>query len=114
MTWGTQVKFNVKVGAIVALSLFVSGCVAPNVVQEKTVTDENLTCEQIQTQLGQLEEIRTEARKGKTASGTNVAAAIFFWPAVIGNYANANEALEAADKRNLVLVDLAKKKRCKF
>ncbi|WP_299553926.1 hypothetical protein [uncultured Tateyamaria sp.] len=43
-----------------------------------------------------------------------MAAAILFWPAVIGNYQNAKQALEAANKRNDVLVALAKKKRCKF
>lgn len=91
-----------------------SGCVAPDVVSSNTVNDGSLTCADIGKQLSQLEEIRAEAKKGKTASGHNVAAAILFWPAVIGNYANANEALEAASKREAVLVDIAKKKRCKF
>ena len=44
----------------------------------------------------------------------NVAAAIVFWPAVIGNYSNAQQALEAASKRNEVLVALANQKCCKF
>ena len=99
-------------GAIV-LALALAGCVSPDVVQTNAIDDDSLTCTQIKTQIGQLDEIRAEAKKGKTASGANVAAAILFWPAVIGNFANANEALEAANKRQEVLVSVAKKRRCK-
>ena len=98
----------------IAASILLSGCVSPEVVQKSSVNDASLTCDEIKTQLTQLEEIRTEAAKGKTVSGQNVAAAILFWPAVIGNYSNAQQALEAASKRNEVLVALANKKRCKF
>ncbi|MEL7164151.1 MAG: hypothetical protein AAGL96_01665 [Pseudomonadota bacterium] len=99
---------------LVAGAMCLGGCVSPEVVQTTSVNDESLTCDEIKIQLVQLEEIRSEAAKGKTASGANVAAAILFWPAVIGNYSNAQQALEAASKRNDVLVALAKKKRCKF
>ena len=78
------------------------------------MSDSTLTCAEIKTQFGQLDEIRAEAKKGKTVSGANVAAAILFWPAIIGNNMNANEAVEAANKRNEVLVALAEKRRCKF
>lgn len=99
--------------AICVAAIALSACVSPDVVQKNGLNDEALTCGQIQEQIGQLDQIRAEAKKGKTASGANVAAAIFFWPAVIGNYANANEALEAANKRQEVLVGLYKRKRCK-
>jgi hypothetical protein len=98
---------------LVGLSI-VAGCVSPEVVATTDVSDDNMTCEEIRTQRAQLDEIREEARKGKTASGKNVAAVLLFWPAAIGNYANASEAIEAANKRQQVLVDLAKKKRCKL
>ncbi|MDV4143945.1 MULTISPECIES: hypothetical protein [Shimia] len=98
---------------LVGLSL-VAGCVSPEVVASTDVSDESMTCEEIRTQRAQLDEIREEARKGKTASGKNVAAVLLFWPAAIGNYANASEAIEAANARQKVLVDLAKKKRCKL
>lgn len=96
------------------LTFTVSACVSPDVVLTNTIEDDNLSCDQIKLQLQQLEQIRTEAAKGQTMSGENVAAALLFWPAVIGNYANAKQALEAAEKRNDVLIDLAERKRCKF
>lgn len=103
-----------KFSAVILATAFVSGCVSPDVVTTTSVSDGTLTCAEIKTQLGQLDEIRAEAKKGKTVSGANVAAALIFWPAVIGNNVNANEAIEAANKRNEVLVALATKKRCKF
>lgn len=100
-------------GALLASALLVSGCVSPEVVTTNNLDDQSLTCEEIRIQVQQLNDIRAEARKGKTASGTNVAAVLFFWPAAIGNYANANEALEAANRRQEVLVGLARQKRCR-
>ena len=107
-------NFKKHGAALCTLALIVSGCVSPEVVQTKSVADNDLSCSDIKLQLTQLEEIRSEAQKGKTVSGQNVAAAIIFWPAVIGNYSNAQQALEAAEKRNDVLVTLAQKKRCKI
>ena len=100
--------------ALCAVFAILSGCVAPDVVQRTSVSDDSLTCAQIKTQLDELAAIREEANKGRKASGKQVAAVLIFWPAAIGNYANAKEALEAADKRQEVLVGLAQKKRCKF
>lgn len=107
-------KFVRICGGFAALSVALSACVSPEVVQTRSVDDSALSCDEIKVQLGQLEEIRTEAAKGQRASGENVAAAILFWPAVIGNYQNAKQALEAANARNDVLVALAEKKRCRF
>ncbi|MEL6463940.1 MAG: hypothetical protein AAFQ58_03135 [Pseudomonadota bacterium] len=101
-------------GMFAAMILSVSACVSPEVVQTRSVEDSSLTCDEIKMQLSQLDQIREEAAKGQRASGENVAAAILFWPAVIGNYQNAKQALEAVERRNTVLVDLAEKKRCRF
>jgi len=104
-----------KISALVlGAALFTSGCVSPDIVQTSSVNDNSLSCEQIRVQLTQLEQIRAEAAKGKTVSGQNVAAALLFWPAVIGNYSNAQQALEAANKRNEVLVALSNQKRCTY
>lgn len=89
-----------------------SACVSPEVVQTNNLGDADMSCAQIATEVAQLEEIRTEAKKGTSASGKNIAAGLLFWPALIGNYANAQEAQEAADKRQNVLVDLSNRKGC--
>ena len=45
-------------------------------------------------------------------TGTNVVAAIFFWPAMIGTYSNANDAIAAADLRKTNLANLHAQKKC--
>ncbi|MEL7257641.1 MAG: hypothetical protein AAFN80_07320 [Pseudomonadota bacterium] len=106
-------KIRYKIGTLL-VAIALSGCVAPDVVSSHKIEDGQLSCHDIALQMQQLEDIRAQARKGKTISGANVAAAVFFWPAVIGNYANANEAIEATNKREAVLVELAQKQKCRF
>ncbi|KXF89211.1 hypothetical protein [Phaeobacter inhibens] len=107
-------KFNLRIGLALASALTLSACVSPDVVTKTQVGDAKLTCTEIAVQLNQLEEIRKEAKKGKSMSGENIAAALLFWPAVIGNHSNAKQALEAANERHEVLVALAERKRCKL
>ena len=95
-----------------AIALALSACVSPEIVQTKNLGDNDLTCSEIKTELAQLEEIRAEAKKGTSVSGQNIAAGLLFWPALLGNYAHAQEAQEAADKRQTVLVELANSKGC--
>ena len=81
-------------------------------MQTRTVADNDMSCSQIRTEMAQLEQIRSEVREGKTASSKNIAAGILFWPALLGNYANAQEATEAANKRQDILVGLSNSKGC--
>lgn len=59
------------------------------------------------------DQFEAKARKEKGVTGTNVAAALLFWPAMIATYQNANEAIEAAQKRKSKLTDLYNQKGCK-
>lgn len=90
-------------GACILTLLLASGCVSPEVVTTRSVEDSSLSCEEIQAQLVQLEEIKVEAEKGRTASGENIAAAILFWPAVIGNATNANFIVQQSGRKSLYL-----------
>jgi hypothetical protein len=47
-------------------------------------------------------------------TGTNVAAAVFFWPALIATYANTEDAVNAAKDRQKNLAKIADEKNYKF
>ena len=96
----------------VAAAIALSGCVSPEVVSKRSLSDDRMSCSDIRNELAQLDTIRAEAEKGKTVSGANVAAAVLFWPAVIGNVSNANQAIEAANVREAELVRLARQRNC--
>ena len=46
--------------------------------------------------------------------GANIAAAIFFWPAMLGTYQNTEDAIEAAKDRQRHLEKIAASKKCRI
>ena len=50
------------------------------------ITDNELTCSQIKSEIAEAEEFEKKARAERKITGKNVAAAVFFWPALIGTY----------------------------
>ena len=62
--------------------------------------------------MAEAERFKVDAQKEKGMTGTNVAAVIFFWPAMIGTYSNANEAISAADLRRSNLMGMYSQKKC--
>ncbi|MGI9337570.1 MAG: hypothetical protein ACR2P4_03570 [Gammaproteobacteria bacterium] len=99
--------------AIVALAAILSGaCATPHVVEEQKISDADLSCNGLADAIAEAERFKDKARDEKGVTGTNVVAGLFFWPAIIGTYANANEAIEAADDRKRHLQQLREKKDC--
>lgn len=99
--------------AVVFTAVFVAGCATPHVVEKKKLSDNQLNCQQLAAQVDQADEFKRKAQSEKGVTGTNAAAAILFWPAMIATYQNANEASAAADARKEHLTDLYNKKGCK-
>jgi hypothetical protein len=103
-------KIKLASAAIVVLAL--QGCATPHVVETKKVSDNQLTCDEIVAQIEEADRFEAEARGERKVTGKNVAAALLFWPALIGTYANTEEAIDAARERKLNLNALYEKKKC--
>lgn len=88
------------------------GCATPTVVERSRVQDYQLTCKQLESEIQVAEDFRRKAEKEKGVTGKNVAAALFFWPAMIGTAANTKEAIDAAEDRKRHLMDLYHEKKC--
>lgn len=104
---------SVKLMASLALVALLSACASPTVVQTKQTNDSELSCDQLKLAYAEALEFETKARKERGVTGTNVAAALFFWPAMIGTYKNTEEAIEAAKERQRHLEKIADGKQCK-
>ncbi len=91
-----------------------AGCATPTVVETKQTGDASLSCAQIKDELALADKYLKAAKKDRTVTGQNVAAAILFWPALLGTYVNTEEAINAAKEREEVLNRIAKKKKCNF
>ena len=105
----TRAVFRVIVACGVLLS---SACATPDVVSVRQIGDDKLNCGQIKEQFADAQEFEKKARREKGATGTNVAAALFFWPALLATYSNIEEATTAAKDRQMHLEKIAKKMGC--
>ena len=104
-------KLKLACAACVA-TLGLGGCATPKVVESEQVGDSQLSCAQINAELREAARFEEAARKDRGVTGTNVAAAVFFWPALIGTYANTQEAIDAAKSRKEHLSQLHRDKNC--
>lgn len=87
-------------------SILAVGCASPKVVSERKASDHKLTCEGIERELSRAEKAEDDARDARGVTGTNVAAAVFFWPALIVTAANTGDAIDAAEDRMDYLYEL--------
>jgi hypothetical protein len=97
------------------LACFVlAGCATPEVVQTRQARDYEMNCAQLKEAYADAAEFERKARKERGLTGTNVAAAIFFWPAMLGTYKNTEDAIEAAKDRQRHLEKIATTKKCRI
>lgn len=98
--------------AVILVCSAIAGCASPTVVQEKQVGDQDMTCDQLKVAMEEAQEFEKKARAERQATGTNVAAAIFFWPGLIATYSNTEDAINAAKERQNHLMKIYDAKIC--
>jgi len=104
---------NLKlIAGVACLGLLVTACATPTVVETRQASDRNLNCEQLLAAIEETNDFEEEARDDRGVTGTNVAAAVFFWPALIGTYMNTEDAIEAAQDRREYLTELYEQRDC--
>ena len=74
-----------------------AGCASPDIVQTRQINDDDLSCSQLVTATKEAQKFEADAREGRTVTGTNVAAALFWWPGLVATYVNTDDAIDAAD-----------------
>jgi hypothetical protein len=104
---------NLKiVSGVVALGFLASACATPTVVQTRQANDENLNCQELAAAIEETDRFEEAARDDRGVNTTNVAAALFFWPALVGTYMNTEDAIEAAEERREYLYSLRQQRGC--
>ena len=92
--------------------LILNSCAKPTVVEIVQPNDDKLNCEELKTEIAEVQKIKEEASFSKD-SGGNYARVILFWPAWAQSLHNADEAILAANDRKHHLIKIMKKKKCK-
>ena len=103
---------NCRLLALLPLACFLVACATPQVVTVRKSGDNDLTCERLRDEHDEAQDFEQKARKERGVTGTNVAAAILFWPALLGTYSNTEEAVNAAKDRQKNIEKIAAKKGC--
>lgn len=102
-----------KITLIASIALLLQACATPTVVQTSQANDHNLSCSQLQSAIAEAKNFEQKARAERTVTGKNVAAAVLFWPALLGTYANTEEAINAAKDRQELLIKIYQNKNCR-
>ena len=100
------------VALVGALAISTSACVTTTKVAIQQPGDEAMSCETLKAQFAQLDSITKEADGNKGVNGANVAAVLFFWPAAVGNYMDADKAQNLVEQRRAHLMSIYRSKNC--
>ena len=85
---------------IIISTIFVlSSCASPEVVKTVQISDKDLSCSQLIAATEEAKKFEEDGREGRTETGTNVAAALFWWPGLVATYINTDDAIDAAKDR---------------
>lgn len=104
-------KNTYMLGALLS-AVLASGCATSEKTQVVQAGDNSLNCSQIKDEIVKLDKANTEVDSKKGVTGTNVAAALFFWPALAYTYIDAKDANKAISERKSHLSKLSNEKGC--
>jgi hypothetical protein len=107
-------KSILSITGAVVLAGVLSACATPEVVKTQQAGDHDMNCQQLKAAYAEAQEFEQKARQERGVTGKNVAAVVLFWPALLGTYANTEEAINAAKDRQKHLEKIAESKGCKI
>lgn len=101
-----------KVAIALAATLALGACTTTERVSVTQPGDQAMTCTQLREQFVKLDEIRRDGQSDQGVNAANVGAVLFFWPAAVGNYFSARDAMEIAERRREHLMTIYNGKNC--
>ena len=102
-----------KTLTLLTLSLFITSCATPTVVNVIGPNDNELNCKELSSEIAKANQYANEAQKAKkTGKPHNIGAILFFLPGYGMTMKNIDDATKAAESRALHLNKLKVKKKC--
>jgi len=95
-----------------AACLLLAGCATTTKVAVNQPGDNRLSCTEIKAEFAKLDRVQEEADDNKGVNTANVAAVLFFWPAAVGNWMDADKAEKLLQRRRDALMEHYKAKGC--
>lgn len=104
-----------KMAATAAVAVFALSSAACTTTQQVSVVqpgDQAMNCDQLRTEFASLDAVEADAQRDQGVNTANVAAVLFFWPAAVGNWMNADEARDLVRERRAHLMNIYNGKNC--
>lgn len=98
--------------AAAATALLVAGCTSTPKVAVSQPGDRNMSCSELEAEFAQLQSVQDEAENNQGVNTANVTAVLFFWPAAVGNYMEADRAMDLVEERRAHLMAIYDEKGC--
>lgn len=83
----------------VCTTVLLASCVSNRAVQTVQAGDQQKSCNQLQTELGQLGAVFEDVKDDSGITGKNIGLAVVFWPGIIVNEVRANKNQDSVDSR---------------
>ena len=96
--------------SLITVTALISGCATSPKVQVVSAGDNALSKDQLLAEITKLNEADQKINSKKGVTGTNVAAALFFWPGLIYTHMDANDAGRLVEQRRNHLTSLYNQK----
>ena len=97
---------------IVFSFLFLISCATPHVVDIIQPNDEQLSCIGLQNEVDELDKFIKEAESEKGVNWSNAGRLLVFPIGIWATYESANQAIDAANQREIYLKEIMSKKNC--
>ena len=105
-------KITILASLAATAAIALSACTTTEKVAVQEPTDRKLSCTELEAEFVKLDQVMEDAKGDKGVNTANVAAVVFFWPAAVGNYLNADQAEELVEKRRSHLMAIYSEKKC--
>ena len=103
---------HLKSACIIAAACLTVGCVSSAKVDRIKPGDNTLSCADLIVQIDEADAFKKKAEGNKGANKDNVVAGVFFFPALVSTYLDANDAIKAAEDRKTHLTQIYNDKKC--
>jgi hypothetical protein len=101
-----------KIALALCAMTALGACTTTERVSVQQPGDRAMTCTSLKAEFAKLDEIRRDGQSDQGVNAANVGAVLFFWPAAVGNYFSARDAMDVAERRREHLMTIYTEKSC--
>lgn len=105
-------KRTLVLSAAISVAMLASACTTTQRVSVVQPGDTAMTCSELRSEFTRIDEVVKDGQSDQGVNTANVAAVLFFWPAAVGNYMSARDAIAIAERRKEHLMEIYNSKNC--